>query len=697
MRVVRTLLRGLTLCLPLICVPVAAAQQVEDYINIRPRPNWVVPVPTPDYDRSADSGRDAVFALTDFQNRFGLNTDEYSTRYVVDLLTPAAVEEEGTISRDFDPSYQTMELHHVRIIRDGRSINAIDLSEAMIFRTETDRDQMIFNGTLTFSMPVLDLRVGDRLDVSYTTRGRNPAIGSGFLTRRVFGTTGEVKRRFMRVLIADDQPVHTQVHNGAPEPERSQIDGWTVFEWDAPDPQAPDYDTDTPDWTFRAPTYEISNFASWSEVGNLFSDYYALTADDRKAVAPIVAEIASAHTDPKARARAALDWVQNNIRYVALAYGEGGFIPRRTERVLRRRFGDCKDVTLLLLTLLDGLGVSADPILVNLDERGGEFKGLANPYAFDHIKVLAEIDGKLYPMDATRDPQFGTLDMMERGGVEFGLRLVAGKAAITRLPPNDYPYRERVTERFDAVSEENAILYTLTVEERGGEADATASWLASDGEASVMDNYVDYLDDLFPTLEVADPMTVTIEPDRAYTSLQFAFRIPFEQGGESVTINTRAWQLLSRVPGFEGGSRTLPFALSHPRNVQHIRDYVSASSNGFEVQSRTIENDAFRFTLSDTVEPGLFREDYRWVTKQDFIAADAFVDTMSEIDDVRDASFSKITLLLTDAEATPPPEGSSSGAGRVLFWLYLILFPAGVGFLLWRERRRRRAEGEATR
>ncbi|MEM9599474.1 MAG: DUF3857 domain-containing protein [Pseudomonadota bacterium] len=683
------------ICLTLFSAADILAQQVDDYVRITPRPNWVVPVSVPDYDLSARSGRDAIFALTDFQNRHHLRTDDYSTRYVVDLLTPAAVEDQGTISLDFDPADERLELHHIQIVRDNRTIDAIDLTEAMLFRTETDRDQMIFNGTLTFSMPILDLRVGDRIDIAYTVYGRNSAIGTGFVSRRVFGTTGDIIRRYMRVMVADTQPVFTQTHNDPPEPDRKAIDGWTVFEWDVPDPQAPNYDTDTPEWAFRAPTYEISNFANWSDVGALFSGYYDVTDADRRAVADIVAEIASEHSDPKAQTRAALDWVQTNIRYVALALGEGGFIPRRPERVLLRRFGDCKDVTLLLLSLLDGLGVVADPILVDLDERGGEFKGLANPYAFNHIKVVAEIDGTLYPLDATRDTQLGTLDMMERGDIAFGLRLADQGASITRLPANDYPFREQVTERFDSMSDADVVIYTLMFEEYGGYADATAGWLASDGEDSVSDSFVQYLNNIFPTLELIAPMTVTVEPERAYTALSFKFRMPLSEDSETVTINSRAWQLLSRVPEFEGGTRKLPFSLSHPRDVRHIREYAVSDSSSFEAQARTIENEAFRFTLRDTVEDGLFREDYRWTSKQDFIAADQFVDTMSDVDRVRDLSFSEITLALDrDAAASSGvTQTQPANRGGVIFgWLVIILFPVGAALLIWRSRERR---GEA--
>jgi hypothetical protein len=663
------------------------AQDVSDYVRVEPRPDWSVAITIPDFDPADDADRKKIYPLVDYQNRYSLTTDEYSTRYVVDLLTPAAVEDEGTISLDFDPAYQTLSLHTVQITRGEQTINAIDLTEAMVFRTETDRRQMIFNGTMTFSLPILDLRVGDRLDIAYTTSGRNPAIGEGYLARRSFATTSEIKRSVYRVSFGPGVEVKTQTFNGPAEPTRSVENGWTVYEWDAPDPEVPDYDRDTPDWAYTHPTFEASNFASWSEVGELFKAYYGVSEADRIAVQDIVAEIKMEHAEPKARAKAALDWVQTHIRYVGLEIGEGGFIPRPLARVLRRRFGDCKDVTFLLLTLMDGLDVSADPVLVNLDERGGEFKGLANPYAFDHIMVVAEIDGTLYPMDATRDPQLGTLDTMEQGDIDYGLRMGDGGSVVTRLPQSDYDVRELITERFDLVAEPGTILYDLTFREYGEDADGTMAWLAREGEEGVHEGFVRYLADIYPTIEKDGDLEWESNEAEAWTELKMRFRLPGYTSDDRRSLKTRAYQLLSATPDFEGGTRTAPFALTHPRHIHHIREYVVNDDYEFDARTRSVETDSFRFSYDETYEDNLFREDYRWQSKQDHIKAKDFEDDMAKIDKLQDWSYSTINLAFDDAQSDS--NASATPASLLwLGWLFLIGFPIAIIYLIRRSNRR---------
>ena len=53
-------------------------------------------------------------------------------------------------------------------------------------------------------------------------------------------------------------------------------------------------------------------------------------------------------------------WVQSNIRYLAYEEGERGHRPERPAEVIRKRMGDCKDMALLLSTLLNHAGIESN-------------------------------------------------------------------------------------------------------------------------------------------------------------------------------------------------------------------------------------------------------------------------------------------------------------------------------------------------
>ncbi|MNX82841.1 Beta-barrel assembly-enhancing protease [compost metagenome] len=99
---------------------------------------------------------------------------------------------------------------------------------------------------------------------------------------------------------------------------------------------------------------------------------------------------------------AALRLVEDEVRYLAILMGEGGWVPTGAEEVWRLRQGDCKGKTVLLLALLRGLGIPADAALVSTTDGDSLAEGLPRLHAFDHVLVRAELDGEEYWLDGTR-------------------------------------------------------------------------------------------------------------------------------------------------------------------------------------------------------------------------------------------------------------------------------------------------------
>ncbi|MBK7711537.1 MAG: transglutaminase domain-containing protein [Bacteroidales bacterium] len=60
-----------------------------------------------------------------------------------------------------------------------------------------------------------------------------------------------------------------------------------------------------------------------------------------------------------------LDFVRNNIRYVAADIDRGGFTPHPLQEIINSRYGDCKDQVMLFISLLKCAGMEAFPVLVN--------------------------------------------------------------------------------------------------------------------------------------------------------------------------------------------------------------------------------------------------------------------------------------------------------------------------------------------
>lgn len=89
---------------------------------------------------------------------------------------------------------------------------------------------------------------------------------------------------------------------------------------------------------------------------------------------------------PQAKAQAIYEWVRDNIHYVDISLGAGGWRAHGVDWILATRFGDCKDHALLLQVLLKAVDIQAVPVLVN---TGGQYRlpELPSRHSFNHVMV----------------------------------------------------------------------------------------------------------------------------------------------------------------------------------------------------------------------------------------------------------------------------------------------------------------------
>ncbi len=155
----------------------------------------------------------------------------------------------------------------------------------------------------------------------------------------------------------------------------------------------------------RGPTlfYGWGNDDSWPEVAAWYEDLLA-PLSRRSAPVRAAARAALTGVDGKGDRLVALTkFVQEKVRYVAVEVGVGGYRPTSPEETLERRWGDCKDKSLLLIDLLAEVGIEAHPTLIRASRRAEVDAAFPDPGQFNHLIVAVEA---------------GQLDGAELAGVE---------------------------------------------------------------------------------------------------------------------------------------------------------------------------------------------------------------------------------------------------------------------------------------
>jgi len=141
----------------------------------------------------------------------------------------------------------------------------------------------------------------------------------------------------------------------------------------------------------KAPGVDNRCFSSWADMG---AWYEALSKECRglsEAISQKAQELTAKSPDTLSKMRALAEFVQKEIRYVAIEIGIGGHKPHSAASVFSNRYGDCKDKATLLASLLGALGVDANYLLVC---AGGEEMTKESPvslYSFNHVVLAIQL------------------------------------------------------------------------------------------------------------------------------------------------------------------------------------------------------------------------------------------------------------------------------------------------------------------
>lgn len=386
------------LALATITVP---AHSDNDEVRRGPVPVWAMPSELMDVPADASGlvfvRRNDVFVHLDSEGQqqyFG---------YRMKLLHSNALQL-GNLSIAWDPDAGAPILHTLRVHRASQVIDLIATADFEILRREENLEAAHLNGILTAVLRVPDLRVGDELEFAITTQISDPTLGGLDAGLLLLAPDPPAGRQTLAISWEDGYHPTLRMTPDMQAAQERQPNA-ARFRFDNPPTIAPIQDA-PPRYGWQR-LIEYSDYADWAAVSRKFAPLYdaASRISDRSPLRQEAARIAAEHTDPLARAGAALELVQQQVRYVYVGLDGGNLTPAAADETWDRRYGDCKGKTVVLLALLRELGIEASAVLVsNSGIDDGLNERLPNPGLFDHVLVRASIGGTEYWLDGTMPP-----------------------------------------------------------------------------------------------------------------------------------------------------------------------------------------------------------------------------------------------------------------------------------------------------
>ena len=84
------------------------------------------------------------------------------------VLSPEGVDRAAHVLAEFDPAFERLEFHGVRIWRGDETIEHGDREAIQVFRPEPDLARKILDGRMKASLIIPDVRIGDVVETTFT-------------------------------------------------------------------------------------------------------------------------------------------------------------------------------------------------------------------------------------------------------------------------------------------------------------------------------------------------------------------------------------------------------------------------------------------------------------------------------------------------------------------------------------------------
>ncbi|MFK7904523.1 MAG: DUF3857 domain-containing protein, partial [Chitinophagales bacterium] len=206
-------------------------------------------------------------------------------------------------------------------------------------------------------------------------------------------------------------------------------DGMTHYTWTAKNLPKLEREANAPSTSYYAPhvvvyiksgTYAEETEEVITDVAGLYKWYHYLVTQtddgEEEELKQVVADLMDGTETKEEKVKKIFQWVQGNIKYVAFEDGLGGFIPRGAGDVCTKKYGDCKDMSNILVKMLDIAGLEAYHTWIGSRDKPYSYYDVPTPIADNHMIAAIELNGEIVFLDATGEYlSFGSPTSMIQG------------------------------------------------------------------------------------------------------------------------------------------------------------------------------------------------------------------------------------------------------------------------------------------
>lgn len=595
------------------------------------KPNWITEQTyTKEPDINTDDLSYGILTLLS-DEQVHIPKQERYIRVVKKITDNVGIQDGSSISVNFDPTYQKLMLHSVNVIRDNKILNKLNLDDFQTIRQESNSESYIYDGSLDAIANLSDIRNGDIIDISYTVKGFNPIHKDHFSGSFSFNDYQPIGK--IHINLISKTQLNYKTINSEIEPSITNVGNYTKYEWENSNTQIPEFEENTVSWHFSYQNLFVSDYKDWDSVVNWALGIYDNDANLSKDLRTKIDAIKKVSNDEGYRIKETLKFVQNEIRYLGLESGIGAYKPFTPNKVINQRFGDCKDKSWLMVTMLREMDIKAYPVLINTTYGAALDEFLPSPKVFDHVvvKVVDSTNASLF-YDPTITNQEGNYNRIAFPNYGKGLVIKKGVNNLETII-NESTNLVEVFDIFDVNGIGNDATLNVTTVYYDSEADAMRSLFKTSSLSSISKDFQNFYKSLYTDVEVIEKPIFEDDSIANKFTVEEKYRIddiwtPLVGNENNIALDFTPYSIYNAFISPTVKERKSPFALYHPTYKKHNITVKLPRSWGIKNENLNINSKSFDFTFKGKTNPSknILYLNYTYKNKNNFVLPEDFED-----------------------------------------------------------------------
>ena len=650
-------------------------------------PSWVART-TADYNSAKVPGdvEDGYIYLA-MERQVNIATRTVYHKSVIKIVTEAGIQNGSQVSVSFDPSYQRLFFHTIQIVRDGQAINKLDLKKIKTVRQETDLGRSIYNGTVTAVLFLEDVRKGDRIEYAYSVEGFNPVFKDKYSSSLQTQYGAPIGDLLYRIVCPADRRLYVKNRLTDKQPVITDQGTDKIYQWEFNNVTALRSQDALPSWYDPYPSIMISEYASWNEVCKWALPLFTPRAQLSGGLKGKIEEIRSAAgADEEKKVLMALRFVQDEVRYMGIEMGVNSHKPNDPDKIFAQRFGDCKDKSFLLCTILKALGIEASPVLINSTDKQEIMGWLPTPLVFDHATVRVRLGNKYYWFDPTISFQRGGIKDISYPDYKCGLVVTDTTTGLAAIPLQDAG-QVVAKENFTMKDTHGPASLEVVTRYTGSFADELRSEVNSNTKADLQQTYLDFYNNFYEGTKVSDSLKIK-EDEKEGAITTYEYYTIHKLWEPEKGVNRAAFDGLligSLVKKPKEHDRTMPIALTYPAHYTEEIQIKVPEDWHFEQAPSEIRSPYFVFNQTINATDRMVNIKYEYQALKDHISIPEASDYLSDYDKLKDDLAYELTegssLSSSSSSSDRPVRTTNSGGnGNLLKALLCLGLIAGITY-----------------